>query len=61
MKVQPISFKSQQNFCSNSIVKKSFSSKTKDFFEASAVVGLTSIPMFIFIYLYKLYEDTFKK
>ena len=61
MKVQPISFKSQQNFCSNPIVKKSFSSKTKDFFEASAVVGLSSIPMFIFIYLYKLYENTFKK
>ena len=61
MKVQPINFKSGQTFRSKPIIKQSFASKTKDYLEASAVVTACSIPMFIFIYLHKLYEDTFKK
>ena len=61
MRVSPVNLKTSPKFGTRHILPKSFSEKTRDFFEASAAVGLTSIPMFILIYLHKLYEDTFKK
>lgn len=61
MKISPVNYKISPNFCAKSNLQKSFLKNSKDFFEASAVVGFCSVPMFILLYLQTLYEDTFKK
>lgn len=60
MKIYPVNTAQKSTFKGRMFTVKKFKSDTKDFFEAAGVVCLTSIPMFLYIAGYHLYERYFK-
>ena len=56
MKIYPVNQVHKNTFKGKNFTTKKLQSNTKDFFEAAGVVCVTSIPMFLYLLAYHLYE-----
>ena len=56
MKIYPVRNLSQNSFQSKLPAPPKLPSKTRQFFEGVSVAAITSIPMFVYLYLAGLYE-----
>ena len=61
MKIYPVKPAYTPNFRGNPFTLKKFKSDSKDFFEAAGVVCATSIPMFLYLLCYHLYDKYIRK
>lgn len=59
MKIYPINSVPKTDFRAKLPMPAKQPSNTKQFFEAASIVGLTSVPMFVYLYLYWLYQKVF--
>ncbi len=60
MKINPIYTPPTTPFRGNFSQKSTPNKKSGQFFEATEIVAMTSIPMFIFIYLQNIFKRTFQ-
>ncbi len=61
MKIYPVKPDYKTNFKGNTFTLKKFKSDSRDFFEAAGVVCATSIPMFLYLLCYHLYDKHIRK